>query len=891
MRRRPDADGRFQIVLDGEAASLQFQADGYLETSVEVDRSAAQAALEVRLFPEAFAETVEVVSEMAVQERPSATPVAPEAVFRAPGSIDNVFRTLDTLAGVASTDDFGSRLAVRGGTPDQNLTVMDGIEVHNPYRLFGIASAFNPETVESFELTAGGFGAAYGDRLSSILVVDNRAGRPGFEASTAASITDANVVLEGTTPIGADGTWLLSARRTYYDLVAGRVADQNFPSFADLQLQAGWDLGPGHQLTLTGLRSVEDADLSLDFDDSDDRAALGSDVTNGLASARFDAVLGPRATATTVVSWYRNRESLRFDGLIRAEATRSNAPDDDVAFGRSAVAFDRAIEVADRSVRQDLSVQVSPRHLLNTGIELHRLDTGYRWLIAGDRNDLQANGSSVQGGAGLPDDLDSLVGGTRGGLWLQDTWTPSERFSFEPGLRLDWSTVNGGATLSPRLAASYALGGGARVRAAGGLYTQSPGYEKLSQSDYFIDLSGAREAGLRHERATHLVLGLEQDLGRDVTARVEGLLQALRRSPSRTAGDRGRAAGAGRALRLSRGAAGQCARRPHHSQRPHQRRGRRRVRARRLPGAREPGRAAHGVGLLRLGAGRARELRAALRLRVRPAPRVQRGRPLPADEPLGPRRDAAARQRVPPHPGARAAGGGGRGRPGPAGARHRFRRQPAVHRRLRRRREPERRPVAALCPRRRARHVPARPRGTLVGLRRGHQPARTRQRPGARAGPAARPGSRAASALGGPLAGIPPRPDLRAALPVLAAGRIPLQHSAVCYVAGGGSPEDTTGFRRWRQPLRGIRRLFARIQRETGERCETTAVRLALTEYPRTQRLRRLGGPAGTVALRCTNDELESLEECRTSCPEGRGRASRAPSCSVPRRRACVVRA
>ena len=239
-------DGRFEIALDGEAATtLQFQADGYLETAVAIDRSTARAAVEVRLFPETFAETVEVVSEMAVQERPSATPVAPEAVFRAPGSIDNVFRTLDTLAGVASTDDFGSRLAVRGGTPDQNLTVMDGIEVHNPYRLFGIASAFNPETVESFELTAGGFGAAYGDRLSSLLVVDNRAGRPGFEGSTAASITDANVVLEGSTPIGEDGTWLLSARRTYYDLVAGRVADQNFPSFADLQMQAGWDLGPG----------------------------------------------------------------------------------------------------------------------------------------------------------------------------------------------------------------------------------------------------------------------------------------------------------------------------------------------------------------------------------------------------------------------------------------------------------------------------------------------------------------------------------------------------------------------------------------------------------------------------------------------------------------------
>ena len=516
-------EGRFEIVLDGEAAGLRFQADGYLETVVEIDPSAGdRTALEVRLFPDTFAETVEVVSEMAVQERPSATPVTPEEVFRAPGSIDNVFRTLDTLAGVASTDDFGSRLAVRGGTPDQNLTIMDGIEVHNPYRLFGIASAFNPETVEGFELTAGGFGAAYGDRLSSLLVVDNRAGRRGFEGSTAASITDANVVLEGSTPGGADGTWLLSARRTYYDLVAGRVADQNFPSFADLQMQAGWDLGPGHRLTLTGLRSVEDADLAFDFDDSDERAALGSDITNGLASARFDAVLGSRATATTVVSWYRNREALSFDGLIRSDATRSNAEDDDVAFGRSTIAFERAIIVEDRSLRQDLSVQVSPRHLLQAGVELHRLHSGVRFLNAGDRNDLEANGSSAQGGAGLPDALDSALRGTRGGAWLQDTYTPSDRLSLEPGLRLDWSTVNGGTTVSPRLAGSYALGGGARIRAAGGLYTQSPGYEKLSQSDYFIDLSGARERGLLHERATHLVVGLEQDLGRDLTARVEG---------------------------------------------------------------------------------------------------------------------------------------------------------------------------------------------------------------------------------------------------------------------------------------------------------------------------------------------------------------------------------
>ena len=126
------------------------------------------------------------------------------------------------------------------------------------------------------------------------------------------------------------------------------------------------------------------------------------------------------------------------------------------------------------------------------------------------------------GGTGLPAYLDSTLGGTRGGAWIQDRWTPAPRLSLEPGLRLDWSTVNGGAVASPRFAATVTLGPTRRLRVAGGLYTQSPGYEKLIQSDYFFDLSPEHVTTLRHERATHLVAGVEQDLGPDTVFRVEG---------------------------------------------------------------------------------------------------------------------------------------------------------------------------------------------------------------------------------------------------------------------------------------------------------------------------------------------------------------------------------
>ena len=511
-------DGRFSVVLREGETTLRFRADGYQERILPVEG----ADLEVRLFPNTFTETVEVVAESIPQQRPSSNPIPSEEIFQVAGSIDNVFRTLDTLPGVASTDDISSRLAVRGGTPDQNLTVMDGVEIHNPYRLFGITSAFNPETVENFHLAAGGFGVAYGDRLSSLLIVDNRPGRRDFQGATALSITDGNVVLEGTTPIWDNGTWLFSARRTYYDLLLNAPDGHNFPSFADLQLQTGWQFGPGHRLTLMGLHSVEDADIDIDAGRSGETLALGSDVSNDLASARFNAVLGSQGTSTTVVSWYRNRELFGVDGTIRVDAKRSNAPDDDVAFGLATIAFNRLISVRDISARQEFTIQASPEHLVSAGLELHRLNTGVGFTITGDRNESEANGSSIFGGSGLPDQLESSLEGTRGGLWIQDAYAPSPRVSVEPGLRVDWSTVNGGVTLSPRVAASYALGGGARVRAAVGLYTQSPGYEKLIQSDYFIDLSAARELKLLHERATHMVVGVEQDLGADLTARVEG---------------------------------------------------------------------------------------------------------------------------------------------------------------------------------------------------------------------------------------------------------------------------------------------------------------------------------------------------------------------------------
>ena len=526
-------DGRFVLPLPAGQWSLAIDAPGYLMEKATVDTSAGKRpTLEVLLLSsKKLEEQVEVTAPALTDSvAPAELAVRPAVVMTVAGAGENVFRTLQTLPGVAATNEFDSRLSVRGGGPDQNLTVMDGIEIHNPDRLFGLTSAFNPEIVESFELYTGAFGARYGDRLSSLLVVENRAGtkEKTFGGSAALSITDANLVAEGRLPGNAKGSWLVTGRRTYYDLVANKIVDTQLPSFGDLQAKAAWQLSPGRRLTFTGLVSHEKADSSFQGDRSGEQGTFASDANNDLVSLAFDNTYGTRATSRTVLSWYDNPQVFGVTAVFRAENRRSNHPDDAIAFPNANVDFLYNVTVSDFSLRHEVATRLGSSHFLEFGGEAHGLNTRTAWTIAGDRNTSEGNGSSVAGGAALPSDLDSSVDSTRFGMFAQDSWKAANRLSLDGGLRLDYAGANKRWTLSPRFSFVWTIGEATRLRAGTGLFTQSPGYEKLLQADYFVDLT-AGSVNLAHERSFHGILSLERDLGSGLLARVEGYYKAFDR--------------------------------------------------------------------------------------------------------------------------------------------------------------------------------------------------------------------------------------------------------------------------------------------------------------------------------------------------------------------------
>ncbi|HEY1304536.1 MAG TPA: TonB-dependent receptor [Vicinamibacterales bacterium] len=511
-----DAEGRFRLDVSAGRLEIDVQAREYLPRTIVVDASSQGVMpIEIQLVPRRGFEThVEVAAPEPPREAPegpASLPLRSKQVLSTAGSLDNPFRTLQTLPGVAGTDEFGSKLSVRGGAPDQNLTLMDGVEIHNPYRLFGLTSAFNPETIERFELLAGGFGAKYGDRLSSVVLVENRDGnasRP-LGGSASASITDANIIGEGLLPGPGRGSWLGTARRTYYDLVAERVVHQDLPSFNDLQIKTAWQLPGSRRLSLLGLRSRELTRITPETD-TDGRADIQS--RNDLLTATLASP--GRFSSTSIIAWSRNTDLI--DIVDDAQASSSSVP------GSEPDQFTRQLSIDDLSIREEIGLPPLGRHRLEAGTEWHRLQTHVAFRTFDDRDPFGLfRGGAVWLGGVFPERLDHSRSTARGGAWIEDRVELSSVATLVPGLRWDWSGLNGRASVSPRLRGVVALNAATRLTGAAGLYTQSPGYEKLLQADHFTDLTAAGRLNLRPERATHAVGGLDRDIAPGILGRVE----------------------------------------------------------------------------------------------------------------------------------------------------------------------------------------------------------------------------------------------------------------------------------------------------------------------------------------------------------------------------------
>jgi outer membrane receptor for ferrienterochelin and colicin len=138
------------------------------------------------------------------------------------GEVD-VLKVLQLLPGVSAGSEGSSGLYVRGGGPDQNLILLDGVPVYNAAHLFGFFSVFNADAINRVELVKGGFPARYGGRLSSVVDISMKEGNSQkLKGEGSIGLIASRLTLEG--PIIKNRTsFIVSGRRTYLDFITRPV--------------------------------------------------------------------------------------------------------------------------------------------------------------------------------------------------------------------------------------------------------------------------------------------------------------------------------------------------------------------------------------------------------------------------------------------------------------------------------------------------------------------------------------------------------------------------------------------------------------------------------------------------------------------------------------------
>ena len=453
----------------------------------------------------------------------------------APAFIEpDVFRTLQMLPGVQTTSDFSSALYVRGSTPDQNLIMLDGIAVYNPYHLGGIFSTFNTDAIKEADFHAGGFPARYGGRMGAILNVLNREGNTRkVKGSANISLISSKGLIEGPLPSwrGMKGSWMISGRRTYFDTVIdalkipiGQRIDGSdiyfqFPYyFYDYQVKINVDIDQDHRLTYSRFYGDDIIDFSFEetLESSGTNVNVRSETgfgvkwpwgnhTNGLT---WRWIIAPDLVAKTFFSHSR----YRFDFELSAQDRNTYTYTDSTIELFSDVTFRAFDIIKDNTIETALTWQAAQDHTVTGGFQVKdvNFDLGLDISIATQDTSLDFS-------------LLSLVNNTREiAIFAQDKWDFSEKLKFQFGLRSTHYNLHNNIYFDPRLSMKYHYSKDIAFKLNWGLYhqfltTANNQDENLRLVELWLGIPKDKPASV----AQHIISGLEYMSPKNIFYRLE----------------------------------------------------------------------------------------------------------------------------------------------------------------------------------------------------------------------------------------------------------------------------------------------------------------------------------------------------------------------------------
>jgi len=397
---------------------------------------------------------------------------------------DDPLRAVQVLPGVATGDDFKSEFSVRGSdfahlnfTVDGFATpfVMHMVRAVEERANSGSVSMINSDVLESVTLSNGGYAQKSGNRTGAelgFLIREGSRDRNVFRASV--SGTSASLTAEGPLGRGKRGSWLVSGRKSYLDLIVRKLREEGLSfGFADVQAKLRYDLGPKQSAALTFITGTSRLrELPRQPDDT-------------------DLLIGDNASAIAIGSW---RRSLRNGVLTAAALAATNSFRNHILTGLNREQGSNN-QVA---VRSDVAIPVSTSLTLESGLLVERVEEFQR------KQRISGTSISVLN--------DYRAAAYRYGGYLRARLDAGRHLVISPGARVDSSTLTDQTIGSPWLQTEVALPARLTVRAGGGVYQQFPDFQHVA--------GAYAGTGLHPERSIHMEASVEHRLSPSMRAQV-----------------------------------------------------------------------------------------------------------------------------------------------------------------------------------------------------------------------------------------------------------------------------------------------------------------------------------------------------------------------------------
>ncbi len=428
-----------------------------------------------------------------------------EEIRRSPGGFEDVVRAISVLPGVAQAQPGRNDLVVRGGAPSENLFVVDNIEIPN-INHFGTQGAsggplsyINLDFVRETSFSTGGFGARYGDKMSSVLSIDLRDGRTdAFGGKLTLSASQFGIDIEG--PLARNGSYVLSTRRSYLDFIFKAAGFGFVPEYWDFLGRTSYKLDKSNSITFLVVGAIDNVRFFNDDDDKrfDNSRVLGTSQNQYASGASWYHLFGSGYTTVTLGRSYVSYNGIQRDSLLNPIFTNKS-------------------KEGETSLRGDVLFQLSGKNELSAGVVLKAISF---------KSNLALPNFITSFGDTLSTQINNYAAtGFKGAAYAQYSRSVTHHLQLTLGSRFDYfSMIERQFYFSPRASLTFEFSGLTSLNASVGTYHQNPSYIWL--------VANSENRALKSARADQYILGVEHLLRPDLKFRAEVFLKKYTNYPA-----------------------------------------------------------------------------------------------------------------------------------------------------------------------------------------------------------------------------------------------------------------------------------------------------------------------------------------------------------------------